>query len=233
MARGQRTTGTRIMPTSTYTGSRVRVTCANCHEVTLRAASEAAVMPFFCSDMCRETFDGSTAQSRLPGNEQKPVRVAGPVQPPAPRPAPTAQADELSCPYCGAKVKAKRIASHKMNRCPSRPMYRGPAEPVVWTTSSPPSAIIPSKGKAAQPLVPATMRLAREAAPGPGARLHSPPKGASGPVSTDSRRTRERYAEVNSIDTMDATRGWGEGFREVGRYGSTPSYDNYGDESEP
>lgn len=49
--------------------------------------------------------------------------------------------------------------------------------------------------------------------------------------------SRRQQNDVESLENddreMDATRGWGGSFREEGRFGSHPSHDDFGDESEP
>src|SRR5438067_2019464 len=45
-----------------YTGDRVELVCANCHQHLLRPATEATTRPFICSDMCRSAYgDGRVA----------------------------------------------------------------------------------------------------------------------------------------------------------------------------
>lgn len=156
--------------------------------------------------MARQLQRPSNVRIEASPTQVQPVAKAlrGAIQPPTDAVA-EKRLGMKSCPLCDAQIREDRFQSHVSMRCPFRPK----------------KALVQPR-KAVGPVAAATTRINKTLHPAESPSLES-----------------LRYkggAEIEPpawSNNLDATKNIGYPARESGRYGSHPSHDAFGDESEP
>jgi hypothetical protein len=246
----------RHLRNSSYTGDRIEVICANCHEVLLRPAAEAATIPFFCSDMCKDAYDSGSAAIGSPAPGSRPARNLGADVRAIPRKAMSrvAQGEYLPGTLDHRQAVLGAPATHKLTKGRTPPP--GSRTPEIRQFAAPdpdqyqrcPYCGVSVKAKRLE--THKQTRCPRNPAHGTSPVAANPTRTARAPGSPTIREmlrargspwadlggdqsARRRAAEINGADPRDASKGWAYAFRERGRFGSFPVHDGYSDESEP